>query len=121
MHGFSTVADVYDGARSWKWRAIRASLGSTTGMVVMAMLAKRPKNGPAFGENCDILADGKVTARVRRYGLWGAPEAIGTVEAVRDNLRRLCDHCRFSDRDREACFEELRKWIRKDYRAKSEA
>lgn len=117
---FSTAADVFDRARSWKWRAIRASLGTTTGMIVMAMLAKRPKNGPAFGENCDITKEGKVLARVRRAGAWSDPEPIGTVEAVRDNLRRLCDHCRFHDGEREACFEELRKWIRRDFRAVSQ-
>lgn len=116
---FSTVSDIFDPARSWQWRVIRASMGTTTGLIVMAMLAKQPKNGPAFGHNCDILADGKVVTKVRRYGRWGEPEALGTVISVRDNLRQLADHCRLSDADREALFAELRRWIRKDFRAVS--
>ena len=89
-------------------------------MIVMAMLAKQPKNGPAFGQTCDILTDGKVVTPVRRYGVWGKPEAIGTTESVRDNLRWLADHCKLSDTDRLAMFAELQKWIRVDMRARSE-
>ena len=64
---------------------------------------------------------GWLVAKVRRYGVWGRPETIGTIESVRDSLRRLADHCKLSDTDREALFEELRRWVYKDYRAKSEA
>lgn len=87
----------------------------------MAMLAKQPKHGPALGSTCEILTDGRVVAKVRRYGVWGKPETIGTVESVRDSLRRLADHCKLSDTDREALFEELRRWCFRDHRAKSEA
>lgn len=87
----------------------------------MAMLAKQPKHGPALGTTCEILTDGRVIAAVRRYGLWGKPETIGTVESVRDSLRRLADHCKLSDADREALFGELHLWIKRDHRAKSEA
>ena len=86
----------------------------------MAILAKVPKNGMAFGETCDIRLDGVVMTPVRQLGTWGHPTGIGTVESVRDNLRRLADHCKLSDADREALFVELRKWIRRDWRAKSE-
>lgn len=116
---FSTAADIYDESRSWQWRVLRASLGTTTGSIVQAMFLKRPKVGPAFGDTCDILPDGKVISPVRRYGVWGRPEVVGTVESVRDNIRTLADHCKLSDADREALFEALRKWIRKDYRATS--
>ena len=90
------------------------------------MLAKQPKSGPAFGINCDIDADGYVTTVVRRIqeGKVYLPpqrERIGTTIAVRDSLRQLCDHCRLSDSDRQEFFAEFQKWIRKDYRAKSEA
>lgn len=118
---FSSVQDVWDEARPWQWRVVRASLGSTAGLIVMAMLAKQPKHGPALGTTCEILTDGRVIAAVRRYGLWGKPETIGTVESVRDSLRRLADHCKLADADREALFEELRLWIKRDHRAKSEA
>lgn len=87
----------------------------------MAMLAKNPKSGPAFGKNCDILLDGKVTSSVRRNGVWGSHEVIGTTISVRDNLRRLADHCKLNDADRNALFAELQKWIRRDFRARSES
>ena len=96
-------------------------MGTTIGLVVMSMLAKMPKNGPAFGETCDILTDAKMVTPVRRYGVWGAPEAIGTVKSVNDEMRRLCDHCKFSDADREALFVDFRKWVKRDLRARSEA
>lgn len=87
----------------------------------MAILAKMPNHGPAFGHTCDILLDGRITTPVRRHGEWGNPETIGTVISVRDNLRRLADHCKLSDADREAFFAEFRKWIKTDMRARSEA
>jgi hypothetical protein len=118
---FSSSQDVLDESRPWQWRVMRASLGTTAGLIVMAMLAKQPKHGPALGANCEILTDGRVVAKVRRYGVWGRAETIGTAESVRDSLRRLADHCKLSDADREALFEELRRWIFKDHRAKSEA
>ncbi len=121
MPQFSSNLDVFDPGRTWQWRATRASMGTTTGLIVLAMLAKQPKNGPAFGKTCEILLDGRVVAPVRRYGVWGQPETIGTVQSVRDSLRGLADHCKFSDADREALFEELRRWVFRDYRAKSEA
>ena len=128
---FSSDADVFDQGRPWQWRVVRASIGTTAGLMVMAMLAKRPKVGPALGMTCDILLDAscnhgngcicKVVTPVRRNGVWGRPEVLGTVISVRDNLRTLADHCKLSDPDREALFAELHKWIRKDHRARSEA
>lgn len=120
MPNLHESADIYDEHRPWQWRVIRASMGTTVGAIVMAVLARQPKNGPAFDTTCDILPDSKVVARVRRYGKWGNQEVIGTVESVRDNVRVLADHCKLSDKDREALFEELRKWVSRDYRAKSE-
>jgi hypothetical protein len=95
-------------------------MGTTVGSIITAMFGCNPKNGPAFGLTCDILLDGKVVTPVRRNGVWGKPEALGTVESVRDNIRVLADHCKLNDSDREALFDELRKWVRRDFRAKSE-
>src|ERR1035437_10522750 len=122
---FSTSQDIYDESRSWQWRTIRASFGSTTGCLVQAMLAKQPRSGPAFGTSCDIDADGYVTTIVRRIqeGKVYLPpkvERIGTTISVRDNLRQLCDHCKLSDNDRQAFFAEFQKWIRRDARIKIE-
>jgi len=126
----STHADVFDQHRSWQWRAVRASIGTTVGLIVMAMLAKRPRIGPAFGDGCDILIDldcnhgdrcfCKIVSPVRRNGVWGKAEVVGTVISVRDNLRMLADHLKLSDADRIAMFAEFHKWIHKDYRARSE-
>lgn len=122
---FSNSADIFDEARSWQWRAIRASFGTTTGCMIQAMLAKQPRSGPAFGTVCDIDADGYVTTMVRRMKegkIYLPPkvERIGTTIAVRDNLRELCEHCKLSDVDRQALFAEFHKWIRHDYRIKIE-
>ncbi len=81
----------------------------------------RTKTGPALGLTSDILTDGRVVTPVRRYGMWGTPESIGTTISVRDNLRMLADHCKLSDADRNAMFETFGKWISRDYRARSEA
>lgn len=94
-------------------------MGTTTGTIITAMFACNPKNGPALGLTCDITLEGKIITPVRRNGVWSRPEVIGTVESVRDNIRVLADHCKLGDRDREALFEELRKWVRRDFRAKS--
>lgn len=117
--------EVYDQSLPWQWRAIRATLGSSTGAVVMAMLAKEPQFGPAFGAWCEITKDGVIETQVRQQdddGMWRwqKPIPIGTVVQVRDALRRLSqDHCKFNDGEVEALFEEFRKWVRKDHRAKS--
>ena len=116
---FSTDEAVFDRARSWRFRVIYASMGTTTGAIVMAMLGKIPKTGPAYGINCDILMNGVVVTTVRKDDKWRPMQPIGSTIAVRDNLRSLADHCKLNDEERAALFVELQKWIRKDYRAVS--
>lgn len=121
MTMFHKSNDVFDGARDWKYRVILASMPTTTGVIVRAVLGKRTKYGWGFGINCDIDANGMVRTAARLPNgevMQGYP--IGTVEAVRDSFRRLADHCKLSDVEREALFEELRKWIRRDHRATSD-
>ena len=120
MAEFVVCDDIFDSGRSWQWRILRASFATTTGCIVRAILGKEPKSGIAFGATCDITVDGYVESQIRMDGFWRAPVRIGTVEDVRDNLRRLSDHCKLSDAERENLFSELRKWIRKDGRARSE-
>jgi len=120
---WSADQDIYDEARHWTYRIARASLGTSTGLIVLAMLAKVPRLGPAVLGTADILPNGNVVATIREAcdgGMCKRKQVIGNITAVRDNMRRLADHCRLSDADREAMFEELRKWIRKDHRARSE-
>lgn len=116
---FSTHSDIFDKARSWKWRVLRASHSTTTGLVVQAVLAAQPDRGQAFGKHADITVDGQVMCMHRQLGKWHGPIPIGSISAVRDNVRRLADHCKLDDAEREALFTELRKWIRKDHRATS--
>lgn len=151
MAQFSGDSRIYDESYSWQWRVIRASFGTTTGVITRAILAKSTALGIAFGQYCDIVmhgdylsksSDAHVVTPVRHKGIWSADPrarvpaielvspfptrkeqslvAIGTLEAVRDNLRRLADHCKLNDNDRGALFEELRKWVRRDHRAVSE-
>ncbi len=118
MAKFSSSADIFDEGRHWTWRVVRASLGTTTGLIVMAILAKVPKVGMAVGKTAEIRLDGLVETEVRKNGKWGKT-VIGDIVAVRDNFRRLADHCKLNDADRNALFDELRKWIYKDHRATS--
>lgn len=121
MVQFHRSEAVFDQHRAWKWRVILASIPTTTGVIVRAMLGKTGKQGMAFGSTADIAADGQVMTMFRSTdGTWRGPIPIGSIGSVRDNLRRLADHCKLDDPDREALFEELRKWIRRDYRATSE-
>lgn len=121
MPQFSSSADIFDRNHTWQWRALRASHSSTIGAVVMAMLAREPKFGPALGPTCDIWPDGRIATRIRRNGVWSPhPEPIGSSISVRDEMRRLADHCKFSDAEREALFTELGKWVRKDFRVRSD-
>jgi hypothetical protein len=119
QYKFHESDDVFDESRSWRWRVIRASMGTTPGAIVMAMFAKVPQNGPAYGQTCDILPNGIVITPHRVAGKWTEQRPIGSLIAVRDSMRRLADHCKLPDKERDALFEELRKWVRKDYRAVS--
>lgn len=122
MAQFHKCDDVFDEGRSWKYRVVLASFPTTTGAIVRAMLAQNTQRGPAYGPTADVFADGQVWTKVRdSAGRWMAARPIGHIHAVRDSVRRLADFCRLGSADREALFEELRKWIRKDFRARSES
>lgn len=116
---FYTDSMITDPGMPWKWRLMRAALGTTTGLIVMTILAKQPKRGPALGQHCIIDKEGWIKAQVRKDGQWVGQVRIGTVANVRDALRHLADHCKIDDAQRNELFEELRKWIKKDERATS--
>jgi hypothetical protein len=117
---FSSARDCFDQAHAWQYRALRASFGTTTGLIVQAILGRQSRVGQAFGTTCDILKDGTVMTMHRACtGATGHPVMIGSAVSVRDNLRFLADHLKLNDADREAMFEELRKWIMNDMRAES--
>lgn len=117
---FSTDQDVWDQEIPWRARVLRAAVPHPVCGIIMAVLARAPRLADAYGETADIWPDGRVATMVRRRGVWGdKPEVIGTIVAVRDNVRRLADHCKLSDRERLELFAELGKWIRRDFRAQS--
>jgi|SRR5690242_2738007 len=116
---FHDSADIYDFSLAWKWRVLRASLGTTEGAVIMAIIGKTPALGPCYGETCDILPTGIVVTKHRINGKWTELRPIGSIVALRDSIRRLADHCKLPDNERVELFAELSKWVRKDYRAVS--
>ena len=117
---FHTSADIFDQSHSWQWRILLASFPTTTGAIVRGVLGKLMKHGRAIGGKAVITHEGLTVTNVRdEHGVWHTAIPIGSIEAVRDSFRRLADHCRLPDHEREALFEELRKWIVKDYRAQS--
>ena len=107
---------------SWKVKAITATRGNQTmiGAVVCAILGQMPGRPPRFAglatiwDNGRILVDGQMRGQTQF-----AAVDIGTVAEVNDSLRKLADHCRFTDDERKALFTEFSKWIERDLRAKS--
>jgi hypothetical protein len=121
MHQFSNDLDVFDQSIPWQARALRASVPHPVCGIIMAMTARQPRKADTYGATADILESGQVVTKVRHRGVWSQEKIpIGSITAVRDNVRRLADHCKFSDAEREALFVEFRRWIRTDYRVKSE-
>ncbi len=114
-------SEVYDQARTWQFRVLLASFPhDPMGSVVRAVLGKWMQRGMAHGRVARINADGIVLTMVRdRHGRWWKNMPVGSIIVLRDEFRRLADHCRLSDAERNALFEELRKWIAKDERAES--
>lgn len=121
MSTFHSSADVFDQAHHWTYRVALASFTvDPTGALVRAVIGKNMKHGMAYVSYATIDKAGIMRASVRAIdGSVHAAMPIGTVQAVRDEFRRLADHCRLSDSEREALFEELRKWVTRDERAES--
>ncbi len=42
MAAFHKSADIFDEARPWQWRVVRAAMGTTTGLIVMAIFIPMP-------------------------------------------------------------------------------
>lgn len=114
---FSKDNEVFDEANSWQYRTVRASLGTTTGLIILSLLGKQPRVGVAILGEAEIGHDHVVRCKARdAEGNVYTRYPLGLVHDVRDNVRRLADHCRLGDTDRVALFDELRKWFIKDWR-----
>jgi hypothetical protein len=119
--GYHAGADVYDEKHSWQFRVLLASFPQDPeGAIVRAVLGRNMKRGLRYGLTAVIDRDGIVRASVQGHdGETYARMPIGSIISLRDSFRRLADHCRLPDHEREALFEELRKWIITDERAQS--
>lgn len=110
------------GRDSWQYRAIEATKGnqSQLGAILLAVLGRAPKHPPRFHGLASITSDGFVmcdfTGRDGNYRY--SALVCDTSDLVR-NFRGLADHLKFSDAERTAMFDEVRKWISLDYRAKT--
>ncbi len=121
MPEFSPSEEVRDPARPWQWRVLRASLPTTTGIIMRSMLGQNSRKGICFNYiGCDISEGGMcwVQARHGQVGAWRWTR-LGDIKAVRDNVRKLADHCHLNDAERNELFDHLKRWIRKDARATS--
>jgi hypothetical protein len=113
---------VFDLARSWKFRvALAAFPADPMGLIVRAVLGMNSAKGAALGLEATIRPDGIVTAKLRSFNgrILNNAHPLGSIIALRDDFRRLADHCKLNDGDRMALFEELRKWCGKDLRSRS--
>lgn len=76
-----------------------------------------PTTPEAFAPKIDV--DGIAWVTVVHDGQ-ASREALGPIDEVNDNFRRLADEFKLDDADRIAMFDALRAWFVKDDRAKSE-
>lgn len=118
---FHAGADVYDQKHSWQFRVMLASFTrDPEGAMVRAVLGRTMRTGLRYALTACVDREGIVRANVQAPdGSVYARMPIGSLVAVRDSFRRLADHCRLTDAEREAFFEEIRKWISTDERATS--
>lgn len=108
-------------SKSWKYWVVEATRGNQTmlGAVIIAVLGRTPKNPPFFNVWATIDAEGVIRAGfVARNGLQYHDFPICHVRDLGVELNRLADHCKLDDAQRAALFEEVRKWVRSDARAK---
>ena len=118
---FHAGADVYDQKHSWQFRVMLASFTQDPeGAMTRAVLGRNMRTGLRYALTAQIDREGMVRASVQTHdGEVYARMPIGSLIAVRDAFRRLADHCRLSDQERNEFFEEIRKWISTDERAQS--
>lgn len=107
----------------WKRDIILASSPATTGngedmplhLIVLAML-KLERHTPRL-TSAHISLDGLVYCyRIEERGVV-RHVCLGRIDHIRDALRRLADHCKLDDADRQAMFDAFKSWIAKDERA----
>lgn len=106
--------------------ALTRSHTMAMGAVVVAVFGLTPSLPPAYalgaivGDPNDPEDDTVRCDMVTHDGVLRTATIISSMADIRDNFRRLCDEAKLSDDDRRSVFGELRKWIKKDWRARSD-
>ena len=102
-------------------RAIAATRAnqSQLGAIMLAILGRRPRRPPMFpGGGATITSDSYVTADfIDKDGVGHRGAFVCDIADLVRNFRELADHLKLTDEERTEMFSELRKWIRRDYRA----
>lgn len=109
---------------SWQYRAVKATEGnqSLLGCFVLAILGwQHGRKPPRFGSVAKIDKDGLILSNLQdKSGNMYRNHVLGPVSQLVGNLNGLADYLKLNDDERKQMFDEFRKWIYKDERAKSE-
>ena len=106
---------------TWQYKAVEATRGqqSRLGCILLAVIGKRLKNPPKFGPCAVILKEGQVVANYQsKDGTYHREQFVCDVADLIANFRGLADHLNFTDAERVALFDAVRKWIVRDERVK---
>jgi hypothetical protein len=119
--------------QSWKGKAEAATGGnqSQLGAMLIAILGRTPHAPPMFAR---YLSDGTVVAGkavitvdgfvlcdfIHKSGIYSHHAIVCNVSDMVRNFRGLADHLKLTDAERKEMFDEVKKWIERDYRAKSD-
>lgn len=128
---YYNVEEVKDSQHHWTKRVLLASFPTRSmGPIVRAVLGKQMARGPKLSLQATVSSDGSVFAGLKhdeqvisychpialtmKDGQWGTKQGV---HILRDEFRRMADHCRLNDAERLELFGELRKWLGKDLRS----
>lgn len=109
--------------KSWKGRAERHTRGNETrlGAILICVLGRKPLRPPMFEGLAVIDTRGIVHCTFINKNGYRLPmmPAMEVVDLVRE-FNTLADQLKLTDDERKEMFTELRKWIVRDRRAKSD-
>lgn len=119
---YFAAGEVKDNQYHWTKRVLVASFPTRSmGPIVRAVLGKQMARGPKLSLSATIAADGMVYAGLKHdEQVISYAHPLGNVKSLRDEFRRLADHCRLNDAERIELFEEVRKWLGKDLRSEAD-
>lgn len=99
---------------SWQFRVWALTDGKPVGQWVAAILAKPARRYmDRVGPGALITKDGYVIANMIRDNVAIGPRILGSVERVRDALRRVADEAALNDVERIEFFLEVNRWATK--------